>query len=229
MLPESLDITSFYILIFLIVALCLLLIGLTGYYLNLIRKFIILQQENVQLKTSLANSQSSALSESVIKAQKIIDEAVVKASEVVSKSQYVVGNTQDLINRKVSDIQKEELKQFQSALNLTRDESIKILSNITKDINSILSISIKNFQESLISEVNKSQEEMKASLGEAYKKAHEEIELYKKTRLDEIEKSGVQIIKSFIQKVLTRKIDIREHEELVMKALEEAKKEGMFG
>jgi F0F1-type ATP synthase membrane subunit b/b' len=58
--------------------------------------------------------------------------------------------------------------------------------------------------------------------------AKEEIDRYKKSRLENIDEAVADLIERVSKDILNRTIRIEEHEDLVWKALESAKNEGIF-
>jgi len=72
------------------------------------------------------------------------------------------------------------------------------------------------------------QNELKKRFDEEFAKALAEIEVYKKTKLVEVDKSINKIIETTTRQVLGEAIDTQKHEELVLNALASAKKENVF-
>ena len=78
------------------------------------------------------------------------------------------------------------------------------------------------------SKTTQAQNDARNLIIEAYKKAESEVQEYKSARLKQIEESLVYILENIAKRVLVKEISQDEHEKLVLKALEEAKRQGIF-
>ena len=77
-------------------------------------------------------------------------------------------------------------------------------------------------------ETIESQKLMNKKINEEYEKVKADLEQYRKEKLDLIDASINQIILKVVQDVLGEAIPLSKHEELVIEALEKAKREDLF-
>jgi len=163
-----------------------------------------------------------------VKSQKIIEEAVDKASQIVSSSEALKTSKVDNIEKEIEKANAAYLKIYQESIAKIQNESLKGLQNVPDYIKALLSKETLGIKDELSTEIKKAQEDAKQLVSEAYKKADQEVASYRKMRLDALDNTIVNIVQAVSRKVLTREIDVNEHEKLVMKALEEAKKQNVF-
>jgi hypothetical protein len=163
-----------------------------------------------------------------VKSQKIIEEAVDKASQIVSSSEALKTSKVDNIEKEIEKADAAYLKIYQESIAKIQNESLKGLQNLPDYIKALLSKEALGIKDELSTEIKKAQEDAKQLVLEAYKKADQEVASYRKMRLDALDNTIVNIVQAVSRKVLTREIDANEHEKLVMKALEEAKKQNVF-
>ncbi len=87
---------------------------------------------------------------------------------------------------------------------------------------------MNKFQKTLEEEVEKFRASADERFGEWQKQAAQEIDAYKQASFKKIEKSLYQVIALISKEIIGRAVDLEGQQELVLKALEEAKKEGFF-
>lgn len=162
------------------------------------------------------------------KSLKILEDAHKKAKDILSDAQEFLRRDESKIALQVEKIGKTYVDVYESTLNNIKLEAIKTIHNIPKDINESFSKSLIDFQEDLKTELHNNQEKLTAATLENIKKSENEIEKHKAFRVRQIDESVVSLVSEIAKKVLARDITGLEHEKLVLKALEEAKKEGIF-
>ena len=82
--------------------------------------------------------------------------------------------------------------------------------------------------ENLSKELTGTQNEFRNALENTYKSMQVDLDKYKKAKLAKVDESIVNAIEEIAKVVIAKTIPIEEHEELVVKALDQAKKEGLF-
>lgn len=212
-----------YIAILVFIALTLLLTALVIAYLRLVNKYLELKEAKEK-----GVDPEELLSAARIKSQKILEEAIIRANKIISQSQvFLEEHNKDLLQilNKVSEMY---AKRYQESLGLVQEEAIKMLQNIPNDLKVFMVSAIDGFRETLTKEVEKTQKEVADSLRESIIAAQHEIERYKEERKREIDERIVEYVAEVTKRVLRKEISIDEHEKLVLKALEEAKRQGIF-
>ncbi|HEX7042318.1 MAG TPA: hypothetical protein VF189_03645, partial [Patescibacteria group bacterium] len=155
------------------------------------------------------------------KERKILDDATDEAQEIITGASFVSEKTREEINDAlrtlVLDVQ-QEAGEITHNFNITYANSLKELTaeslgefqEVSKELQTDLEQQIKNFRETLLPNMEK------------------ELEEYKQKRLAEIEKSVTNIAQKVSQEVLNKTLSFSDHQNLVLDALEKAKREGVF-
>ena len=215
--------TLLYIIILTAIALIILLIGVVVAYLRMVKKYLDLKEigtEGVDPQTIIRQAQE--------KAQRILDNAQHDARETISKASNYLDINQNLVAKELQRASQIYAKKYEQILLATQDNIIKTIQTIPEDSKKVLLSEISTIRTLLSGQVQKAADEAKSLVTDAYKKAEQEVENYKNVRMREIDESIVMILKEVARKVLAKEISQEEHEKLVLKALEEAKRQNVF-
>ncbi len=143
-------------------------------------------------------------------ARKIILNAQVQATEVIKGAQL---KAQELIQ--ASEIFSGEYKQnFQVTF---ERETNKMLSNMSQSINAQVN-----------AEVGQLHSTFAKNMAQALAQAQSQVEEYKKVMLDRVNSAALIIVQSIAKKVLKEGLDQEKEKKLILKALEEAKRENVL-
>ena len=163
-----------------------------------------------------------------LRTQKIIEEARAKAQSILKNAEVF----SDAQSKKVSEALDKLIQiyadKYGKELASVQSKAIRILESIPKDINDNVRAGIGNYKAAMEAELLKTQEEARLAVKNTYKAVYEELERYKKDRIDQLDKSILAMVEDVSKRVFKKEISVHEHEKLVMKALEEAKRQGMF-
>ena len=218
------DQTVLYIIILVAIALVLLLIGVVLAYLRIVKRYLDLKEgkiEEVDPRIIIKQEQE--------KSQRILEDAQFQAHQVITKAQAFLATNESVLSKELEITTQDYAKKYEGNLEIVQKNIIKILENIPEDSKKMLLAEISNIKKSLAEEIGKAATEAKAAVTEAYKKAEDEVVIYKNERLRQADESIIFILKQVARKVLAKEISQDEHEKLVLKALEEAKRQGIFG
>lgn len=206
-------------LIFIIFAVSfgMLLVGVVITYFWLVKKYLSLQHKKAEFDLQKDEE-----------AREIIKNANIKAQEILGQAQNISTQQQEGLQNKLNEATQTYAKSYEDALAKTQSVIGTMLQNISNDIKKGVTGEIDVFRQSLQQEVVKSKDEMRKVVIEAFKKADSEVESYKKARLQQVDKEILVMVKRVAERVLAKEISVDEHEKLVLKALEEAKKQGIF-
>lgn len=213
----------FYILIIVISAQTVLFVGMLFLLLRLISK-----RKNGDSDNKVDFSTENYLLESQNKAKKILEDAHSKAREMLLKSENYTKFEEDKISELLDKTTKIYANRYEINLQKTQEESLKIMKQIPEGIKNILSNQIQSIGKNIQDEVIKAEEQAKNVVLSAYQQAEKEVDRYKLERMRQVDESIIMILKNIARKVLTKEINIDEHEKLVTKSLEEAKKQNIF-
>lgn len=219
----NLESTLIYTVILLIVALILLLIAVVVGYLRLINKYLALKQggdEQIDPKVLLAQAQA--------KSQKILEDAYSESKKIMAKSQEFLVREEGEIAKELGKTTQTYLNVYSKTLDDINTNSTKVVQALPNEIKTFVVTAIDDFRLSLSQEVAKVANQTSQALKEGYIKAQQEVEAYKKERLRQIDEQALKLIQEVTRKVLGKEISLEEHEKLVLKALEEAKRQGIL-
>lgn len=179
------------------------------------------------------------LSETRQKAIKMIDDANNKALDIINKITLSTDIASENFNSEISRVSAVQIKEFEKTtsdftalysqiLQDLKTKNIEIFQDVSKDIEVNTNDEIKNFKESMQKLTTLSQEEVKKKIDLDYKNSKKEIEDYKKEQLKKIDLEIYEFLEKISKIVLGKALSLSEHEDLIEKSLEKAKKEGVF-
>ena len=215
--------TLVYLAIFIAIALVLLLIGVVVSYLRLINKYLALKEgRDTQLDPRVIIATAQA------KAQKVVEDAHVAARETLAKSDKYLQGESGLVAKELERMGQIYAKTYEEALINMQQASLRTFANIPQDIKLFVVKALDDFRLTLSAEVARAQTQTLAALEQSIKGAEAEIDKYKEGRMRQIDVSAAKLVTEVTRKVLGKSISVDEHEKLVMRALEEAKRQNIF-
>lgn len=220
--------TITYSIILIIIALILLLIGVVVSYLRLIKKFYQRRDEDVDPAKILKIAQAKS-SQMLEEANNVLTQAHKKAAEVISSAREHLTENEAQIDKALGKATQVYAEKYQNMLNITQSESIKVFQNLPSKLESAFHTEIEKIFSNLSGQVQAAQDDASEIVRKAYLEVEKEVEEYKKQRMKQVDDSLILILENIARKVLAKEITPEEHEKLVMKALQEAKKQGLFG
>ena len=212
-----------YIIVLIFTVLTLFLVGVLVAYLKLIRNYLDVKEGKDRYPDPKA-----LLLRAHAKSQKIIEDATDQASQIVSSTEVLKTRNLDNIQKQIEKAELNNFKLYQESVSKIQEESIRVLQNVPEYIRALLSKEVLVVKDDLLSEIKTAQINAKTLITQAYDKADSEVAVYRKMRIDALDKSIINIVAQVSRKVLNKEIDMSEHEKLVIKSLEEAKRQNIF-
>lgn len=114
------------------------------------------------------------------------------------------------VHREAFDTGKDVNASYQASLKQLTSNSLSGFQNATSELELELQKQIKDFRQTLLTNLEK------------------EIDVYKEAKIKRIDKASVGLVQKVAQEVLNKSLTLEDHENLVIKSLEKAKKEGIF-
>lgn len=206
------------------------------FYLSKVTKDL---HSNLNLKDEAFQKHADLLETAKTKAVKIIDDANNRALDIINKVTLSTDISSENFKQNLSRISGQQIKEFEKATSEFTDIYSKILSdlkiknveafqNISKDIEINTVSEIKDFKESMQKLTTLSQKEVETKISADYSNAKKEIEDYKKEELQKIDSGIYGLLERISKLVLGKALSLSDHQDLIQKSLEKAKKEGMF-
>ena len=173
------------------------------------------------------------------KVARIIDDANNKAIDIINKANLSSDITSDNFNQEIKRITSLQIKEFEKAtsdflklytqvLQDLKSKNIEVFQNVSKDIEITTAEEIKNFISSMEELTVSLQKLVKKKIDSDYIEAKKEIKDYKEEELKKVNQGIYELLEKVSRLVLGKALSLSEHEALIEKSLEEAKKEGIF-
>ncbi len=157
---------------------------------------------------------SEMSSDSGRRLQKLHNDAKEQALEIISAATLDAEKERKIMKLKLDEISADHLRKF--------DE---MLQNISKTVKSSTETEIKKFAQALEMETIGAQKAAAKKLEEAYDQVNAEIQEYKMNEMRKIENDVNESIAEITKEVLGKSIPISVHQDLIMEALKNAKKQ----
>lgn len=194
---------------------------------------------NNDLKTQLAEKPVKLLQEAHEQAQSIINEANKQATEILANSKNYEATSSQGLKTKLDELEKqqgaiftkasEDMKlAYQNLITQIQEQDINVLKTMTKDIEDDVLADFKEFREDLEKETINSEKVVKEKIDEEYLAMEKDLQDYKTKKYQKIDEDIYKILYRVSEMVLNQGISYDKHKELVLEALETAKKEQVF-
>lgn len=207
----------FYAATLLTAVLGLIIGGVAYSYRKLINKYYALKEE-IDLRDK----------EGKLQASKILEEAQARANVILQESQSFQLLLKQNLDKQLTTANQSYNNSYQAVLTTVKEESIKNIGNISQEIKTEISTEIDQVLNSLKEEMIKSQASAIESLKLGLAKSEQDIKLYKDEMYKKIDQSILKIIQTVSFQVIGKTINLEDHEELVIKALTSAKRQGII-
>jgi hypothetical protein len=230
------------LLIFLAVAIAvlafvLLMLGIA--YSKLSHKVHETAELNRHLQNQLAEKPTKLLESAHEKAQEIISQANAHANEILASSKAYENTSNVALKEKLDQLEKDQAAVFASAsqemktayqdlLSQIQEQDMNTLKSMTKDIQEDVLADFKEFRETLEKETINSEKVVKEKIDEEYLVIEKELQDYKRQKYQKIDEDIYKILYRVSEMVLSQGITFDTHKQLVLEALETAKKEQVF-
>lgn len=221
-----------------VVAILILAVALAAivFYLSRITKNL---HANLNMKDEAFQKKADLLDETRTKALNLIDDANNKAMDIINKVTLSTDVASESFKEDLSRVASAQIKEFEKAtsdftriysqiLQDLKTKNIEVFQNVSKDIEVNTNAEIKNFKESMQKLTTLSQKEVRKKIDTDYESLKNEIEIYKKEELEKIDSEIYELLEKISKLVLGKALSLSEHEDLIEKSLEKAKKEGVF-
>jgi len=198
-----------------------------------------LQKQNNQIQNQLAEKPIKLLEKAHERAQELIDQANRKATEIVASSKAYEDTSNQSLKGKLDELEKEQAGVFtkasedmklayQNMITQIQEQDINTLKTMTKDIQTDVIEDFKEFRGELEKETINSEKIVKEKINEEYLGMEKDLQTYKKEKQQKIDEDIYKILYRVSEIVLNQGISYDKHKELVLEALETAKKEQVF-
>jgi len=140
------------------------------------------------------------------RAGKLLEESRLKAQKIVTDAEIFTDEARSNFN----------------------DELIKALANISKNISDEALRDIDAFRKTMLAETVRAKELIGRRVEAQFEQVESQVQAYKRQRLEKADQEVTKILAEISRKVLGKALSQDDHRELVIQALEEAKKKHVF-
>ena len=217
----------------------LLVAALLAAYFELLKRNALLEKKELKIEAE----KNEKILEIIEKAQKdylaIISQANKRAREIVKNAVSIKKDSENSLEKALEEFEKEQeallqktsqevFEKYKIKLDEVNDKNINIVSNTSKGIEEYANKQVTEYKEIIEKETLTSQKILEQKTEEEYKKIEEELKAYKEEKLKRIEENLYRIVKEVTETAIGRGLNLEDRENLVMEALEEAKKSEKF-
>ena len=212
------NIAILVLLILLLLGLALLLIAIH----NFLSKWIgFLQADKVSGATELVDSARR-------KSLKLVQEANSKAQVILAQAGDISEESKTNIDRALQELAtKQEDILNQTSVEL-KDIGLHTIENAAKEIEKGVLAEVSQFEDIVHKETVESEKLVEEKVNKDYQKVKEEIQKYRDEEMAKTDQSVFNVLKDVSTQVLGHALSMEEHRDLVLDALEEAKKRNLF-
>jgi len=147
------------------------------------------------------------------KAVVIVEEARDKALEILREARIEAETKRDSLNKKLDNLGERQLIDYKN-----------VLQTISKAVEEGATRELGQFRQALESETIQAQKVIGEKMEDQYNRMADEIKHEKQIRLEELDKQVFAVIKKATNDIIGKALTVDEHSDLVIKALEEAKR-----
>lgn len=220
-------------LIYILITQAALFFLLIGFY------FVYVKEENKKKNIVVSVEEEKILREAHEKAENIIEKAVEEAQKILINGQYLREDLQMEISASLNKALLKSLEEIGKATDIFRNDYDKLFSSFkveyaaeTKKIIGQLheeaESEVADFGKIIKNETLEAQKFIGEKINAEFEKVRQEIEVYRKDQIDQVNKSIEKLTSRILEEVLGKIIPASDQEKLVVDALEKAKREGVF-
>ena len=235
----SIDPLSLLFLTIAVAVLAVILIFLVRAYAKMVAQMHQAEEANLQLRTQLAEQPIKLLEQAHEQSQQIISQANKQASDILASSKVYEDNSNKELKEKLLELEKQQAGIFtkasddmklayQNMMTQIQEQDINTIKTMTKDIQTDVLADFKEFRDELEKETINSEKVAKEKINEEYLAMEKDLDEYKKSKYQKIDQDIYKILYRVSEMVLNQGISYDKHKELVLEALETAKKEQVF-
>jgi len=200
-----------------------LLIAMLATYTFFLRR----ERYSERLRADLAKP-DKLVEEAQTRSIKILEDAHRKARDILSLAENIIRTDEEVLKNETEKVAGVFTGSFEASLNAIKLEAEKTLTNLPLEIKDLIIKSFSHYQKTLDEMVRQSNLALEKAISEATKKVSLELERAKAKKVRDLDRQAASIVKEVNLKVLGKSLDGVEQEKMVIKALEEAKRQGMF-
>lgn len=170
--------------------------------------------------------------------QEIIETANEKAKSIILEANHVNKNSSNNIESSIEEMinnQKKLLEEsslslsskYQERVDKVNNQNIELLTNMYKGIEKHANESFEKYKEVIQQQTFEAETIAQTRIKDEYNKLDREMQERKKEMIEKLNNDIFKILFNISKTVIGKSLDFTDHEELILNALDQAKKEGI--
>ena len=197
-------------------------------YVRLLRQHNQLKEEKARLTAEAQKQSQEILAKAQKEGEELISSAHQKAAEIIKNTEILSTDSKNKMLAALEEVSRVNTENFRKTLSDAKDDIATVLAKVSTDLAANALTEVATFRGSLQKDLISSQAALSSAVNEGYKKIEEEMSKYRQVRLNQVDETIFEILREVTQKIIGRVVSFEEHEELVKKSLEEAKRQNIF-
>ena len=197
------------------------------------------ERELGELRETINSKSEKVLTDAHQQSKSVILQATEKANKILLDANYSHEQIMQEFDKTLKEIVSRTTKEFettgydfvklyQNSLEEIKKSHIEEIKSTIESVKKTTETELEDFSTIMKKETIEAQDYIGKNITEQFEKTNKEIRDYKTEQLQKVDASIGSLIQKIAQSVLGRLISPSEHQHLVLEALEEAKKEGVF-
>ena len=162
------------------------------------------------------------------KSLEMIEETGEKAKDILRETEYVSDSTKATLQSQLKHATTEQATEYTKMLTAVRQEAIKLFEALSQELQAEAKQELKNFQQQIESQNKQIGDTVTAEIKNAYSQATAGAEAYRQELMKKADATFFPFIKELTYSTIGKTLTKAEHEAVVLKSLEEAKKQGVL-
>lgn len=233
------DIYLIILLIGSVVGLSIAILFIVRLYGHMLNKIEATENEKVLLHSGITQKAQAILQDAHANNLSIISGANKKAQEILSQANQSKTTSQEILQQKLDQlvslqeqtlqkVSADFLKAYHQSLIDIGNKDIDQLKTVSKTLESEVEKEISQFSRAVEKETVGIQEEVKEKAETEYQHVHAEIQAYKDNQMKLVQSQVYPLLQRVTELTLGKALSLDDQQELVLKALDEAKQELMI-
>jgi F0F1-type ATP synthase membrane subunit b/b' len=197
-------------------------------YFRLLKSYDSVMKKQHEMEVNVHAQSEKLLAAASEQSKAIVAQANAKAQQVIQQAEFFNEGTQDKINEILAGFLQQQTVIFQQLFESVRVETQNRMNGMGEHMQKQAEEQLGTVSRQFGLAMTVAQKQAQQQLDLAYAQAHKGIEAYKQQRIKLLN----QVMGQFIEQVATRflktKLSSKEHEELLMEALDEAASQHLF-
>lgn len=185
--------------------------------------------QNRKLRTKQTVRLEKELAKAKVKADKLVADAILKAAEVLNEAQVTNSANEKVLADALATATTKITEKYSQTLTQVGASADTQIGNLASQVKKDTLTQIATFQTELEQQVVNFASQLKVSVDKAQSTADSQIAAYKQHKLAEFDSLVEAKVAQVSKDILGKSISASQHTELVIRALEQAKQEGVFG